>query len=320
VSFVVGFGGGRSVSPGHLRRVAALAACLARAGAIVRVGCASGVDGAVVRAVVAVAPSRLLVFCAFSASSPSAGAVRARWAAARGARVAWCAGGPAPSVAAALARRSLALSRSGLSAFVAVPGPLSRGTWLAVRAARSAGVAVSVCRASAPSAGDSGSLRQGAASPSIPTANQSRPAANSPRIEIRPDPKRVPISRRHDAARANKNLPSGETFPARSAPNPSVLVGGTALRGYGHHGVGTQRPRAWPRWCRVVAPVALAVFLLSVVLLEFLHPGAVSNFELLPESGAAWCGPSPTEACGTGWDGERVCWPVEPSTPNAACR
>lgn len=320
MSVVVGFGGGRSVAPGHLRSVGALAACVARAGGLVRVGCASGVDGAVVRAVVGVAPSRLLVFCAFSASSPSAGAVRARWASARGARVVWSAGGPAPSVAAALARRSLALSRSGLSAFVAVPGPLSRGTWLAVRAARSAGVAVSVCRASAPSAGDVGSLRQGAPSPPIPTANQSRPAANSPRDEMRFDPKRVPILHRTSPPRANKNLPSGQPFPNRPAPNPGVLVGGQALRGYGHCGVGFERPRPWPRCFDAALAGALAVFLLSVVLLEFLHPGAVSNFDPFPESRAAWCGPSPTQACGTNWQGETVCWPIEPATPNAECR
>ena len=143
VCSVVGFGGARALPPARLAALGSLAASVARAGALVRVGCASGADWAVVRAVVAVAPSRLVVFCAFGAASSSFGAVRARWASARGASVVWSAGGSAPSVGAALARRSLALSRSGLSAFVAAPGPRSRGTWLAVRAARSAGVPVS---------------------------------------------------------------------------------------------------------------------------------------------------------------------------------
>lgn len=158
VSAVVGFGGGRVLPPARLAALGRLAVCVARAGALVRVGCASGADWAVVRALGAVAPARLVVFCAWPAGSSSAGARRARWAAARGARVVWCAGGPAPSVAAALARRSLALSRSGLSAFVAAPAPVSRGTWLAVRAARAAGVPVSGAFRVRRSAGVSGPL------------------------------------------------------------------------------------------------------------------------------------------------------------------
>lgn len=161
MSAVVGFGGGRVLPSARLAALGTLAACVARAGALVRVGCASGADWAVVRAVAAVAPARLVVFCAWPANSAASGACRARWAAARGAGVVWSAGGPAPSVAAALARRSLALSRSGLSAFVAAPAPRSRGTWLAVRAARATGVPVSGAFRVRRSAGVPGPLLRG---------------------------------------------------------------------------------------------------------------------------------------------------------------
>jgi len=163
VSCVVGFGGARSLPAPRLAALGRLAACVARAGAVVAVGCASGADWAVVQAVAVLHPPRLVVFCAWPSSSSAAGAGRARWAAARGARVVWSAGGPSPSPAAALARRSLALSRSGLSAFVAAPGPRSRGTWLAVRAARAAGVPVSGAFRVRPSAGVSGPLLRGGA-------------------------------------------------------------------------------------------------------------------------------------------------------------
>ena len=177
MSCVVGFGGGRALAPARAAALGSLAARVALAGALVRVGCASGADWAVVRAVVAVAPARLLVFCAFGPASSSFGAVRARWAAARGASVVWSAGGSAGSVGAALARRSLALSRSGLSAFVVAPGPRSRGTWLAVAAARAAGVPVS--GAFRPRPAGLGHVR-GPAAPAPPKPAQQ--PASSPRV------------------------------------------------------------------------------------------------------------------------------------------
>jgi len=148
--------------------------------------------------------------------------------------------------------------------------------------------------------------------PQLP-ANQSRPPAKSPPIEFRHDPKRVPILHRISPERANKNLPSGETFPNRPAPNPAVLAGGKALRGYGYCGAGAQRPRPWPRWLGVVAPIALTAALLAVVLLQVLNPGAITNFEPFPESSGHWEGPSPSMTHCSWWDGKYICEEAESS-------
>lgn len=141
---VVGFGGARSCSGARAALVSRVASLAAASGGEVRVGCASGVDSLVGSRVLRVAASRLSVFCAWGPSSGSGGAARARAAASVGARVVWWAGGRGGSASSRLRGRSEALARSGLSALVAFPGPASRGTWVAVRAAVAAGVPVFV--------------------------------------------------------------------------------------------------------------------------------------------------------------------------------
>lgn len=120
---------------------------------------------------------------------------------------------------------------------------------------------------------------------SPPPANQSRPPAKSPRVQIAHDPKRTPISHRLSPTAGKRNLPLGAHFPD-DAPR----------RRYGYHGISDQPLRPWPRWCGVVAPIVFTVVMLAVVWLEVLHPGALSNFEPFPEPAVQWDGPVPTFA------------------------
>jgi len=141
---VVGFGGARSCAGGRAALVRRVARAAALAGAEVRVGCASGVDSLVGSEVLRVDPGRLVLFCAWGPESCAAGSLRASAVESVGGSVVWWAGGRSGSVAERLRGRSVALARSGLSCFLAFPGPRSRGTWVAVRACVAAGVPVFV--------------------------------------------------------------------------------------------------------------------------------------------------------------------------------
>lgn len=129
-------------------------------------------------------------------------------------------------------------------------------------------------------------------------AKQSRPVARHAPDPLRFDPKRVPILHRTVRTRANKNLPSGETLPGRPAPNPGVLFGGRALAGYGPHGIGPERPRPWPRWCSVFAPIALTASLLGVVLYAVLTGAGITHTAPCSYNAAQQVTQTYTRVCG----------------------
>jgi hypothetical protein len=96
----------------------------------------------------------------------------------------------------------------------------------------------------------------------------SAPAQHAHKTHIRfaRNPERTPILHRTTPPPANKNLPPSELLPDHPAPNPSLLVGGRALRGYGAHGASSRALRPWPKWCHMVAPFALFALALAVLL------------------------------------------------------
>jgi hypothetical protein len=108
------FGGSRSLSPSAAPLVSAVVSAALSAGRSVSVGCAAGADALVLSAALAVAPSRVSLFCAGSPAglgfwSGSAPLPLLLSAAPVGASVSWLAGGPlAAPLRARLLRRSLA--------------------------------------------------------------------------------------------------------------------------------------------------------------------------------------------------------------------
>ncbi len=140
----VAFVGSRSLASPLVERIVD---AVLETGRGVAVGCCVGVDAAVISSVLkADQASSLAIFAAFGQSgrgscSLSAVGLVSR-AAAAGSAVSWWAGGRG-SLVYRLRGRSLAVAASG-SELVAFVAPGSRGSWLAVRAAVSAGVPVVV--------------------------------------------------------------------------------------------------------------------------------------------------------------------------------
>jgi len=147
------FGGGRAASERDLACSRYFARALVRAGHVVSVGCASGVDAAAIVGCLSIGalPRVFAVFAKSGQGSWRSSATKIVQAAAKaGAAVIWSAGGSARvPFATRLMRRSLAaLAGCGLAVFFA-PG---RGSLQVARAALRAGVPVLLWRVGLPAA------------------------------------------------------------------------------------------------------------------------------------------------------------------------
>jgi hypothetical protein len=150
VASVVVFGGSRSLPSGSAALVGRVVRAVLARGSSVAVGCASGADALVVRAVLGAGAAALL--SVFAVGAPSGAGFRCcsvpSWvsaAAASGARLFWLAGGAlSVPLRSRLVRRSRAsVVRSGAAAAVFfVSSPCSRGSWRCAAFAASRGVPV----------------------------------------------------------------------------------------------------------------------------------------------------------------------------------